>query len=164
MSAFKTNTGQTLVIDITMDAVKRVKAALGVSLPDLTEGAPPLITRLEVDIELQVDVVYWLVKPALDAASISPEAFAASLGGRAIADLHDALMEALVDFFRMLRRPQMAAAVLKQMDVVKAAQSRQQAMLDKLDVEEIVTLAQSGSTASPSSLPPSQAATLDPGR
>lgn len=154
--AFRDNTGREWSVEMTIGAAKRVKRTLdGVDLLALHEGEPPLLTRLDLDLELLVNVIYVLVKPQADAAGVSDEAFGEALGGEAILAAHDALMEALADFFRGLARTHLATAIQKQRALTARAMDVADGKLAEIDVEQTVQQAFQGGTPSPSSPPSS---------
>ena len=121
-------------------------------------GSLPLLTDLEDDLLLLVDVIYALVKPQADAQGVSDVDFGRALGGEAIAGAHEAFWRELADFFRSLKRPAEARAIEKQLAVVNAAMVAAERRIDALDVDVLVAETAGGSS---SSAPASSDATPD---
>jgi len=141
MKTFTDNAGRSWTISLTIDAAKRVKGLLGVNLLELEQGDPPLLTRLGTDVILLCDVIFALVKPQADAASVTDEQFGASLGGEAILAAHTAFYEELVDFFRKLGRGDLARAVDAQRRMIDLAVARIETRIERLDLEAAVETA-----------------------
>lgn len=137
MSTFTDTAGRTWLIEITIDAIRRVRGLLGADLLRLLEGEPPLLTRLQIDIELRLDVTFALLKPEADARGIDSEDFARAMGGQAIADAEDAFWRALVSFFQSLRRPETLQAIEKQQKMHAAALAAAAAKLEAIDIHHV---------------------------
>lgn len=170
MHAFSDSNGRTWNLIVTVDAVRRVRDLVGVNLARLIEprkagGEVPLMTDLEDDIMLLVDVIYAIIKPQADVAGVSDEEFGQALGGEAIAAAHEAFWKELADFFRSLRRrpgaPE-AKAIEKQLALVEAAMAAVEKKIGDLDVEQIVEKAARTDGDSSSSAPGSADATPAP--
>ncbi len=125
-------------IAITLDAVRRVRDLLGVDLLGLTDGEPPLLTRLGTDIVLLCDVVFAIVKPQADAAGVTDQQFGESLGGDAIAEAAEAFWGELTDFFRRLRRQDQAEAITAMQTAMAAAVTMAETRMTRLNVAELV--------------------------
>lgn len=138
MKTFCDSQGRTWSLAITIDAIKRVQGLCGVNLARLLEGDPPLLTRLETDLELLCNVVYALVKPHADELGVSDSQFGAALGGEAIIAAHDAFWSELADFFRSLRRSELVKAIQKQQAMVTAAVRAADQKIEALDVEALL--------------------------
>lgn len=111
MHYFTDTAGRRWELALTIGAAKRVKALLAVDLLDIASGNPPLITRLHTDTMLLVDVIYGVLKPALDAAAVTDEQFGEGLGAAAAWDAYQAFMAELEDFFRQSHRPDLERTV-----------------------------------------------------
>ena len=147
MKTFTDSAGRTWTISITVDAIKRVKDLVGVNLADVTEGDPPLLTRLETDLVLLCDVIYALIKPQADqhpSGGISDEQFGQALGGDAILAAHDAFWGALSDFFHQLRRLDQVRAIEKQQKLVGVAVAVADKQIDGIDLDKLVSEAMDG--------------------
>jgi len=153
MKTFTDNAGRAWTLVLTIDAAKRVKGLLNVNLLELESGDPPLLTRLGTDVILLCDVIFALVKPQADAASVSDEQFAAALGGEVILAAQTAFYEELVDFFRKLGRTDLAKAVDAQRRMIDLAVRRIETRIDHLDLEAAVesTLGEPSTSLPPSS-------------
>jgi len=159
VKTFNDSAGRTWQLAITVDAVRRVRDLVGVNLARLIEpreagGSLPLMTDLEDDLLLLVDVIYALVKPQADAAGVSDEDFGRALGGEAIAAAHEAFWRELADFFRSLRRRPNAAearAIEKQLAMVEAAMAALEARIEKIDTDAIVRTVGDSSSSAPAS-------------
>jgi len=147
MHSFADTEGRNWSLELTIGAVKRVQSLLEVNLLDplgAAEGgaeaagnAPkkkevPLITRLQLDVVLLVDVIFALLKPQADGAGVSDEQFAAALGGDAAYQAFEAFMAEWRDFFQKLRRQTEAQAIAANMDLVAAEDQRNLAMIDRV--------------------------------
>ena len=98
-------------IEITVDAVKRIKSLTEVDLLQAIEG--PLLQQLASDPVLLCDVVYAAVKPAADQAGVTDEEFGRAMAGDVIDAATQALLESLVDFFPSPRRGLLEKALQK---------------------------------------------------
>ena len=147
MHSFADTEGRTWSLELTIGAVKRVQALLDVNLLDplgaaeeaveATGDAPkkkevPLITRLQLDVVLLVDVIFALLKPQADGAGISDEQFASALGGDTAYRAFEAFMGEWRDFFQKLRRQTEAQAIAANMELVAAEDQRNLAMIDRV--------------------------------
>lgn len=160
---------KTWTVSLTIGAVKRVKSLMPhVDLLQPQEGKPPLIERLTDDPILVVDVLYCLLKPEADAASISDVQFGERLGGDSFRLAWEALQDELRDFFQKLGKPEIVKVLEAQKKVVLAtseAMSRKVVDLEaaalrmidekekELDVNQLILDATRGksSTSSPAS-------------
>ena len=152
MKTFTDTKSRTWTIELTIDSAKRVRSLLSVNLLELEAGDPPLLTRLGTDVILLLDVIYCMVKPEADKLSVTDEDFGRALGGDAILAAQTAFYEELADFFRSLRRTDMAKAIEAQRKVIDLAVQRIETRIDKLDLANVVesTLGEL-STSSPAS-------------
>ncbi|MCC7409168.1 MAG: hypothetical protein IT442_13965 [Phycisphaeraceae bacterium] len=162
MKTFADNASRSWTIQLTLDAVKRVRNLVGVNLLELEAGDPPLLTRLGTDVLLLCDVIYALIKPQADqrqGGGVSDEQFAAALGGDAILAAQTAFYEELVDFFRGLHRGDLVKVVQMQRRMIDLAVARIETRIDGLDLEATVATTLGGSSTS---LPASLASTPGP--
>jgi hypothetical protein len=111
MKTFNDNAGRTWTVAINVDAIKRVKSLLGVNLLEAVEGK--LIERLVSDPVMLCDVLYVLCKPEADSKQVSDEDFGRAMAGDAIDLGTTCLLEELVDFFPLAKRPVLAKALAK---------------------------------------------------
>lgn len=112
---FRDETQNEWKLDLTISAVKRVKAHVdGVDLlqAQSREGEKPsLLARLATDVELLCDVIYAICKPQADTKSISAAEFGELLCGDVIAGAHAAFWEELRLFFLGLGQPATVEAI-----------------------------------------------------
>ncbi|MBW7904867.1 MAG: hypothetical protein LC135_09675 [Phycisphaerae bacterium] len=156
MKTFTDNAGRTWTISITVDAIKRVEGLIkGVNLANLTDGDPPLLTRLETDVVLLCDVIFALVKPQAEQVGVSDEEFGRAMGGDAIMAAHDAFWEELTGFFRQLRRTDTARAIEKQAALVKATVEAIEQRVERFDTSAVIEKALGGSAGNSPELPAS---------
>jgi len=153
MREFTDSEGRTWRLHMTIGALKRVRGLIGIDLLGLSDGKPPLLTRLGTDVVLLIDTIFALVKPEADAAGVSDEAFGAALGGEAAQNAQKAFYEELTDFLRGLGRAELARAVTTQAELIKAAVSEADAVLAKINpTEEVKAIFGERSTDSPDSV------------
>ena len=157
MPSFRDSEDRTWSIEITIDAVKRVRRVLDVDLLDLTAGDPPLLSRLDTDIALMCDVVFVLVQPAAEQKGVSDEQFGAALGGQAIAEARKAFWTALADFFQGLGRTETATAIAKQQSTIQQAIEAANQRIGAIDTAELVRQTAAGNSST--NLPASSAST-----
>lgn len=94
MKTFTDRAGRTWTIDVTVDAIKRVRGLLDVDLLD----SENTLRRLMIDPILLVDVIYVVCKPQADAEQLTDVDFARAMAGDTIAHAKTALVEDLVNF------------------------------------------------------------------
>jgi len=161
VEVFVDTKGKQWELAITVGAIKRVRGLLEIDLTDLTgprsAGGDPLMTELQLDLVLLVDVIYVICKPQADEADISDEQFAELLAGGSIYAARQAFWEALLDFFHQVHRQDQAKAIQKQMRLVDAMVNKTSRDVDAIDLDGLLNEASSanatGSPASPASAP-----------
>ena len=128
MKVFKDNAGREWLIEINVDALKRVKSLLGVNLLDAAGG--DLLEKLVSDPVLLCDVIYALVKPEADNRNVPAEDFGRGMAGDAIEKATEAVLEELVNFFPSGKRRVLARAMgkLRELEavVIETAEKRLQ--------------------------------------
>ena len=100
MHSFRDTQNRTWQVVLNIGAAMRVRDALAVDLLQPELGSPPLAHRIYSDDLFVAEVLGAVIRPALDDAGVSPEAFYGALEGGAIADARKALLAELKDFFR----------------------------------------------------------------
>ncbi|MEM8739467.1 MAG: hypothetical protein AAGG38_13470 [Planctomycetota bacterium] len=108
MSTFTDTNNRTWSIDPVVSTLKRVKRLTNDAVDLYRLDDEELIRKLRTDPYLLVDTLFAAVQPQAEAAGVSDEAFAASLGGDTLERATAALLEAVADFF-----PSRKAQVLK---------------------------------------------------
>jgi hypothetical protein len=107
---FKDSHGRSWLVPITVGTISDVRRALDVDLVDL---GGEIFQRLQADPILLCNVLFCVCREQAEAAGISDEDFGRSMGGDAIDDATDALLEALINFFPRQRRDALRAAWLR---------------------------------------------------
>jgi len=164
MKTFTDNAGRTWTVTINVDAMKRVRDALGIHLGKvLDDKLTPLAEILEDPIRL-VDVVYCLCKQQADSQSVSDVDFGRAMAGDAIMASADAFVEALTDFFPNARARAMLAALMgKGRKVRDLMIQRAELEIEALDPEAVAsTLTASTVSSARLSSPGSSASTPAP--
>lgn len=134
-NTFTDTAGRTWLVDLTIGAARRVKNLLGVNLLDPAGGDPPLITRLHTDLELLFDVIFVTVKPQADALKLTDEQFAEAMGGDAAYSAYRAFMGgALVDFFRELKRPDVARMIERNREFLEVESAKAAPLMDEAGI------------------------------
>lgn len=141
MRQFKDNASppRLWTVAINVGAVKRAKTLLAVDLLEISEGEPPLIVRLATDVMLLCDVLYALCQPEAEQRGITDEQFGEAMGGQALFDGQQALMEELADFFHQSDRTEKATVVRQARAMVKATVKAATEKAASIDVEKIAT-------------------------
>lgn len=111
MKTFNDNQNRQWTIEINVNALKSVKAALDIDLMEISGGN--LIERLTTDFVLLIDVIYVLCRKQADALSIGDEEFGRAMVGDAIENATIALLEGITDFFPSRRRATLKKAMSK---------------------------------------------------
>jgi hypothetical protein len=149
------------IVELTIGSAKRVRDLLGVDLLQLDSGTPPLLQRIGTDAILVCDILFCLCKPQADAAGVTSEQFGADLDGNAVMEAQVAFYQELELFSRGRGRPELALAVKKQAEMIRATSTRAVAMLEKIDSEKTINDALIPGNAS-ISLPASQVSIQTP--
>ena len=137
MAQFKDSKGTAWDLQITVEAIKRVKSALGIDLGNVHQGEPPQSARLDTDVVLLIDVIYILLRPQAEAKGISDVEFGESLGGDAAFAAREAFWRSLIDFFQRFHRTDAVAAITKQLDLVNHVIQWATQEIDKIPIEEM---------------------------
>lgn len=104
MSTFKDAKGKDWVIEINVNAVKRIKNMTGVDVTKIDNGKDSVFAILSEDMFLLADVLYAACKKQADERQMSPDDFGESLSGDVIESATEAFMDALIAFFPNPRR------------------------------------------------------------
>jgi len=99
---FSDSAGRVWTVSISVGTVTRVRSMLNVDLMQAIEG--DLVPQLMNDVVLLCNVLYVVCKPEADARGISDVEFGESMGGDALGDGEEALLEALTFFSHPSRR------------------------------------------------------------
>jgi len=140
MHEFTDSKGETWDVAITGATVKRAAHYLDVDLGNLTAAKPDqpaLLTRIDTDIVFLVDLLFVVCKPQADARKLADVDFAERLAGETLRKAHDALLEALSDFYQSLGRPDQARAIEKQREVITAAVEEAEKAVAAIDASTV---------------------------
>ena len=135
---FTDSKNRTWTVEITFDAIRRVRAELDINLANIVDGEPPLLATLQSDPILLIDTICAIVKPQLDEAGVTTEQFGQALGGKAIADANAAFWKALADFFREAGETAKSKAIEKQLEIVQQAMSQMEREINALDPPQLI--------------------------
>lgn len=147
MHRFTDNQKRTWIIDINVDAIKRVRSLCNIDLLEAIDGK--IIDRLVSDPILLCDCIYSVCKPQADEQKITDEDFGRGMAGDCLEQATQALLEDLVDFFP-LRRRQILTQALGKMRIVEARAmdlAEKRLMGPELDLEIDALLAKVGKSS-----------------
>ncbi len=141
--------GRTWSCAVTVATVARVRRDCGVDLMELATG--DLWSRLASDPVLMVTVLASVLRPQLQAAGVSDEAFAESLAGDALQDAMRALIAGCVGFFPNQATRTALQTLAAKVDEMTDAVGRQ--AVERIAAMDLSQLLDSGgsSTSSPAS-------------
>ncbi len=139
MQTVPDSAGRTWELAITIDAIKRVKAALpDVDLLALDDGQPPLVARLSVDVVLLCDVIFALIKPQTDAKGVANQQLGQAMGGAEVAAAMKAFWSELHDFFRQLDRSDLCRIVTTQQKMLAGIVEQQDRRMAAIDLDQLI--------------------------
>lgn len=138
MHSFKDSANRDWIVSLNVDAIKRVKALLQIDLTKPTEGDPPLLIRLGIDVILLCDVLYAVCKPDCDQRSITDEQFGQAMGGDALLHGQRALLGELADFFHRLGHRQIKLMVEMQQKLIDATIAEAEKQVNAIDIDAVV--------------------------
>lgn len=138
MASFKDSKDQQWTVGITVNTVKRVRAALNFDLLATVEDKAALM-RLATDRELLVDVLFAVCEPQAKERGINGEGFAEALGGGdGLEAAATAMLEALADFFPKHRREPLHLALAKLRQVQEKAGQLATAKINAIDLDALL--------------------------
>jgi hypothetical protein len=136
MRAFNDNKGRVWNIEITIDAVKRLRDLLQLDLLETDQNnKTPAITRLGTDVVALIDAIFCLVQPQAESLGVSDIEFARSIGGKAALEAQNAFYEELADFFLNLGRKHQAKIVTAQKRMIELTIERLDVLTENLNPE-----------------------------
>lgn len=121
MQSFTDAQGRKWRLSLTLGAVERAKAELGIDLLnplDAEEGQPSAVTKIHADPRTLVGLAWILVEDQAGKVSVSPEGFASGLDGEAFKRLTAAVLTEVDLFFRCLGRDDHAEAALRNREIL----------------------------------------------
>ena len=136
-TTFKDNQGRAWTLAVNVASIKRVKADLGMYLPDVLKGE--LVQQLASDPILLVDTIYSLCRPDAQAANVTAEQFGEAMAGDAIEHATKALLDECVNFSQNPRDRaalgRIVSALWKTMD---KARDLVETRLDGIQIEKVM--------------------------
>jgi hypothetical protein len=149
--------GRSWSLALTLGTLRRVRNA-GHDLLALDAGDPPLAVRLRTDPLLVGEILWQILEPQITAAGMSETAFCESLTARDLAAAHAALCAALLDFFRHLGRPDLAASLDRTGALIALLTARTAETVNKTDLQALANPTTPGNSShgpprSPASTP-----------
>lgn len=136
-TTFKDNQGRTWTLAVNATSIKRVKADLGIYLPDVLKGE--LVKQLIADPILLVDTVYSLCRPDAQAAGITAEQFGEAMAGDAIEHATQALLDECVNFSQNPRdRAALGRIVSALWKTMEKARDLVETRLDAIQIEKVM--------------------------
>lgn len=153
MRKFQDNTGREWILSITLDAIERVEASIGVDLSAPSSGEPALWHRLMTSRLWLVRVLWALVKP--QAGAMSKEAFYSALTGDALAGAFAEFWQEYPDFFPSLGQQEIGKGLKTILEVMAQLKDKGREQIEKVDLQAIVA-------EHATSWPESSESTLDP--
>lgn len=157
MKSFKDTAGRTWTIAVNIDSIKRVRALCSLDLMSAVDGS--LFTKLAADPILLCDTIYAICKPEADAANVSDSDFGKAMGGDAIEQASEALLQEICDFFPKGRRGILTKANQKLQAAEAIGCQMAGAKIDAMDVNALMQKALGDSAIS---LPAASASTPAP--
>lgn len=120
MKAFNDSKGQPWLLDITVSALRRIKAVADIDLGDFNAiVSGDIFRRISADPVLLADILYAALMPEVEKRGLEKDAFCDLIRGDAIEDASRALLESLADFF-----PKAQGAMLKTILDIAAKETR----------------------------------------
>ena len=140
MHQFCDSQGRPWKVELTLGSMKRVKGIAGVNLLEpmpltkdaLEEGEQPLMTQLEMDPILLIDVIYALCSPQAEKAKVSDAEFGEAITPEVFPLASDAFWLEYEHFFLQLGRKPVATMIRKQRELAKKAFGSDE-MADQID-------------------------------
>lgn len=142
MQTFKDKNGKSWDVNITLQTVVAVKSKLkeeygDVNLLNISEGDPPLMARLELDLMFFGEVMLVLLEDQI--GDMSEADVLSAFDGDTIRRSNAAFMEELINFFQSQGATSKAAAIKKQSKAVAAARARATKIIEERDFDLIAT-------------------------
>lgn len=120
MARFTDTSGRPWDVRIDINAIRRVRDALGIDLAKIL-ASPDALAALYSDVVQLVDAIYLICKPQADVASVSDIQFGEGLCGDVLGAAIEAFEQAAIDFLPESRRRTLLRQIL---DGGKAAQAQ----------------------------------------
>jgi len=123
-TVFTDTEGRKWTVTLNVAALARVKSLCAVNLLSVVEPESKLLQELSTDPVQLCNVLYAIVKPEADGRAVTDAAFGAALGGDALAEATEALIQGVIDFFPKARR----SLFQKAFDRAKVIQTKQEVL------------------------------------
>jgi hypothetical protein len=134
---FSDTEGRKWTIDVTVATLARVRTLAEVNLLEAIESESKLLDSLSRDPVMLCNVLFAIVKPEADVRSVTDEQFGEALGGDALAEGTEALVQGIIDFFPKARRSLLQRAFDRAKQIVTKKEAMAEAQLEKvLDLAE----------------------------
>ena len=139
MRSFKDAKGRIWDLEVTVNAVKRVRSRYGVDLMALIDNQFAGLVQILKDQVALCDVIYVLIEDQAKARGLTDEDFGAGMAGDALADASDVFAEAYLDFFPDREiRDTVRELLLKSKDVSKILSRQALEEIRAADVDSLV--------------------------
>jgi len=135
VKTFKDTENRDWTVEITVGAVKRVRAALDVDLYSLIDDKAAGLAKLMNDPCMLVAVIFVLCREQAEKQEVSEEQFGNALGGDTLEACADAFLEALTDFFPSRSRAPLRKIAQKGKQISEKATALLEKRIDALDVD-----------------------------
>jgi len=126
-------------LNLTIGALKRIKAELDISVED-----DSFITKLYTDPIFMVAVIWNIISRQAEQQAVTEEDFAEAVGGDVLGKAQEALVNELQLFFTARGLAANAKAVGKMQAILSEAQKQAEAKIDSIDVQSVIAKELSG--------------------
>ena len=154
MKVFSDSMKRRWELDATVGSLRRVKDVTGLDLTKMVDPESDVLQKLSTDMFVLADVLCAWLKPQLDAAGVTPEAFLESLDEAAAEAASIAVLEATVDFFHEAKRMPLQRALTKLESAASKLRSQASSealrQVDETDFDALLQSAISGASSTTS--------------
>ena len=152
MQSFQDGQGETWLIKIDVDCIRRVKALTGVNLTMIdrprTGADLPLFTEVSTDLLLLSDIIFAIIQPQALALGLSEQALGQRFEGGVVRRAEEAFYKEWLDFFRQEDRMESVNTLEKNREIMTAANQQKAKLIQGLNTEAMMEIAFSGSVTS----------------
>lgn len=99
MQHFTDNEGDQWAVSLTILTLRNVEEETGEKLLNMFADKLEMLHRISSDYGLLVTILHVVCRKQIDQKGLSCEEFAERFGGDSLADAHNALVQAVIDFF-----------------------------------------------------------------
>lgn len=137
MRSFKDRHGRAWVVELTVGAVKRVKALAGFDVLTIVTGGTEVFGEFLGDAVRQCEALYAICKPEADTAGVTLDMFLDAIAGDSLLEARDVLVEEITDFFPDPRtRINLRALIQKARQVTEIVQRQGGEAITEIDVQK----------------------------